>query len=196
MIVAVTGGIGSGKSEFCKTLAELGAGIVVGDELGRRALETDSDLLPAIREHFGDKVFDGEGNLIRKALGDVVFSDAAAKRWLDSRIFPEIHRQLWEEVLELRQTHRHVVVDAAMIYEWGIENDFDMVVVVTANPKRVRTNLSKRDSFDEDQIALRIRSQIPPEEKTKRAHVVISNDGTLDELRLKAREFWTIYVNY
>jgi len=196
MIIAVTGGIGSGKSEFCKSLAELGAGIILGDELGRRALETDSDLLPAIRERFGDKVFDAEGNLIRKTLGDIVFSNPAAKRWLDSRIFPEIHRLLWEEVLELRQTHRHVVVDAAMIYEWGIENDFDMVVVVLANPKHVRTNLARRDGFDENQIAVRIRSQIPPEEKAKHANVVIHNDGTLDDLRLKAREFWTIYVDY
>ena len=90
MIVAVTGGIGSGKSEFCKTLSKLGAGVVVGDELGRRALETDSDLLPAIREHFGDSVFDPEGKLIRKALGNIVFSDPEAKKWLDTRIFPEI----------------------------------------------------------------------------------------------------------
>jgi dephospho-CoA kinase len=196
MIVAVTGGIGSGKSEFCKTLAELGAGVVVGDELGRRALETNSDLLPAIREHFGDGVFDTEGRLIRKALGDIVFSHPEAKKWLDTRIFPEIYRLLWEDVLELRQKHDHVVVDAAMVYEWGIENDFDMIVVVTAPFERIRENLSWRDGFDENQILYRIQSQIPPEEKAKRADVVVQNDGTLDDLHLKAREFWTIYVNY
>ena len=196
MIVAVTGGIGSGKSEFCKVLADLGAGIIIGDDLGRRALETDSSLLPAIREHFGDSVFDPEGNLIRKALGDIVFADPEQKKWLDTRIFPEIYRQLWEDVMELRQHHAHVVVDAAMIYEWGIENDFDMVVVVSAPPERVQKNISHRDGFDETQMLYRFRSQIPPEEKAKRAKVVIHNDGTLDDLAIKAREFWTIYVNY
>jgi dephospho-CoA kinase len=116
MIIAVTGGIGSGKSEFCNALADLGAGITVGDELGRKALETESSLLPAIRDRFGDGVFDSDGKLIRKALGDIVFSDPEAKRWLDVRIFPEIYRLMWEDVLQLRQSFKHVVVDAAMIF--------------------------------------------------------------------------------
>ena len=195
MVIAVTGGIGSGKSEFCHVLEQLGAGITVGDELGRRALETNETILPAIRDRFGDNIFDSDGNLIRKALGDIVFSDPEAKQWLDTRIFPEIYRLLWEDILQLLQFHKHVVIDAAMIYEWGIENDFDLIVVILAPQEKIKTYISNRDGFNEDQMIHRIRSQIPPEEKAKRANVVIHNDGTLEDLRLKAKEFWNIYVN-
>ena len=194
MIIAVTGGIGSGKSEFCKYLKELGAGVTVGDELGKRALTTDLRLLPDLRQKFGDRIFDDDGNLNRKALGDLVFSSPDSKKWLDARIFPEIYRLLWEDVITLQRTYQHVVVDAAMIFEWGIENDFDLVVVILAPPERIKQYLSHRDGFDEQQIESRFSSQIPPEEKARRANVIIHNDGTLDDLRTKAHDFWNNYL--
>jgi dephospho-CoA kinase len=194
LIIAVTGGIGSGKSEFCKVLGELGAGVTVGDELGRRALTTDPRLLSDLRNRFGDQVFDTDGNLIRKALGDIVFSNPKARKWLDARIFPEIYRLLWEDILKLQRDHQHVVIDAAMIFEWGIDTDFDLIVAVVAPPERVKAFLSHRDSFDERQMENRFTSQIPPEEKARRAHVVIHNDGTLADLRLKAHDFWNTCV--
>lgn len=196
MIIAVTGGIGSGKSEFCRILQELGAGVTVGDKLGRRALDSDPALLPAIRERFGDRVFDAEGKLIRKALGDIVFSDPEAKQWLDTRIFPEIYRLLWQDVVALQLDHQHVVVDAAMIYEWDIENDFDLVVVVVAPKELVQQILSQRDGFDSAQMEYRFASQIPPEEKAQRADVVIQNEGTVEDLHQKAREFWDAHLDY
>ena len=196
MILTVTGGIGSGKSEFCRILQELGAGVTVGDELGRRALESDPALLPAIRERFGDQVFDAHGKLIRKALGDIVFSDPEAKKWLDTNIFPEIYRLLWQDVVALQHDHQHVVVDAAMIYEWGIENDFDLVVVVLASKEFVKEILTQRNGFDPIQMEHRFASQIPPEEKAQRANVVIHNDDSLSDLHQKARDFWNIHLNY
>jgi dephospho-CoA kinase len=194
LIVAVTGGIGSGKSEFCKFLKELGAGITEGDELGRRALTTDPRLLPDLRQRFGDHIFDTKGNLVRKALGDIVFSNPEAKKWLDARIFPEIYRLLWEDVISLQHEYKHVIVDAAMIFEWGIENDFDLVVVILAPPERIKQYLSHRDGFDDQQMEYRFSSQLPPEEKARRTNVVIHNDGTLDDLRTKAYDFWNVYL--
>jgi dephospho-CoA kinase len=77
-----------------------------------------------------------------------------------------------------------------------VENDFDLVVVVLAPPGRVLENIAKRDGLDEDRILDRFLSQIPPEEKARRAKVVIQNNGTIEDLRLKAKEFWNVYVNF
>jgi dephospho-CoA kinase len=91
MTIGLTGGIGSGKSTAAKYFAQYGAEVVLGDELGRKAVETRKDIQSAIRKRFGEEVFQSSGELDRAKLGELVFSDSESVRWLTALTFPYIH---------------------------------------------------------------------------------------------------------
>jgi len=190
ILIGLTGGIGAGKSEAAKILEELGAVVISGDELGREAMENEAGMLQWVRENFGDEVFDAEGRLLRKKLGDIVFSDRGKKKLLDEKIFPAIYRRMKANIEQAFMTHNVVVVDAAMIFEWGIEDDFDVILAVTAPVDMVRERLSRRDRFEPDKTEMRIKSQIPAELKAEKSDYTIINEGSLQELKWNVEEFW------
>jgi dephospho-CoA kinase len=191
-LIGLTGGIGSGKSTVAAELAELGAEIVSGDELGRRALEGSPDFLAQIRSRFGNDVFDSDGKLVRRKLGDKVFGDAEKVLWLTRASFPGIHA-FWLEAVE-RSQREVVVFDAALIFEWGIEKEFDLLVVVQSALEDVVSRSLEAARLSRREVEARLTSQIPPATKAERADVVLVNDGSLDEFRQKIREFWATRV--
>jgi dephospho-CoA kinase len=186
--IGLTGGVGMGKSSVAAALAEHGAQIVSGDELGRVALEQSPELLAAIRERFGDEVFSSDGTLQRRELGKRVFSSPEHVHWLTALTFPRIH-WLWMEAVE--QSARDVIVlDAAMIVEWGMEKEFDLLVVVMAPKNLVRERLMHAGRLTEEEAAARQEQQVAPAAKAAIADRVINNNGTLSELRRQLERFW------
>ena len=186
----MTGGIGAGKSAIAGLMGEQGAYIISGDEIGREVMEEAPGMLEWVRENFGDGVFDDKGDLLRQKLGDAVFSDEAKKKQLDNKIFPEIYKRLKSKIKTAFNKHKIVVVDAAMIFEWGIEGDFDLILTVIADEEAVLERLSQRDGFDAPRAVMRIKSQFPPEAKAEKADYVIENNGSKVELKLKVARFW------
>jgi dephospho-CoA kinase len=151
-------------------------------------LEQSPELLAAVRERFGDEVFSPEGQLLRRELGKRVFFSAEHIRWLTNLTFPRIHR-LWMEAVE--QSPSDVIVfDAALIVEWGIEQEFDCLVVVTAPEDLVRERLMHGGSLTQDEAAARQKQQITPAAKAAVADRVIVNNGTLADLRRQVDSFW------
>lgn len=189
-MIGLTGGIGSGKSEAARIMAELGAYVISADEIGKWVMDNNPGMSEWVRINFGSDFFDNEGKLIRKKLGDEIFSNPGSKQRLDEKIFPQIYARLKELIKDASEKRDIIVVDAAMIFEWGIEQDFDFTVTVLSSEKTVYDRLQRRDKFTRDQIIFRIKSQLPVYLKVSKANYVIHNDGELRDLRNEVEQFW------
>ena len=198
MVVGVTGGIASGKTMVCRVFEEQGAKIVDADRIGREVVEEEPGMLEALRDVFGPGILTPEGALDRRKLGNRVFADREAKAKLDRMVHPPLLRRLRAGVVEaLREDKdRLVVVDAALIVEWGIMDWFDVLVMVRTSERMQIERLMRRNRLSREETLNRIRSQMPDAEKAKAAYAsraasfVIWNDGTVQELRQRALEVW------
>lgn len=187
--IGLTGGIGSGKSTAATEFGRLGAELVSGDELGRLALDDSPEILAAVRDRFGDGVFDERGNVRRRLLGERVFADAAHARWLTELTFPVIYA-LWRERVSASQA-RAIVFDAALIFEWGIHEQFDYLILVYANPAIAAQRLAEEGRLTPAEAAARLAAQWPAGEKMSAADLVLINDGTRDQLIADVRRIWS-----
>ncbi|NQS98273.1 MAG: dephospho-CoA kinase [candidate division Zixibacteria bacterium] len=194
LLIGLTGGIASGKTEAAEILRKLGAGVISADSIGKEVMENNPGMLEWVREEYGDEFFDHKGKLMRKKLGDFVFSHSDKKKILDERIFPPLYEKLKDTIAALSEKYSVIVVEAALLFEWGIESDFDLMVTVVSPVENVYDRLSDRDEFDNGQIRNRMESQIPPEEKAKRSSWVIHNDSTIKDLEFQIQRFWRVKV--
>ena len=189
--VALTGNIASGKSSVARVWARLGAHIIDADELARRAVEPGSPALDRIARAFGPEVLEPGGGLNRDAMRGIVFRDEAARRRLEAIVHPEVGRlrAAEEERLE-REGARVVVNDIPLLFEVGLEDEFDVVVLVDA-PEAVRLERLVRDrGLGREEAQRMIAAQMPAESKRRRADIVIENAGTLEELEASAERVW------
>jgi len=176
--VAITGGIGAGKSEALKAFARHGAATISSDDIVHRLLREDDDVRTALLEHFGTGILDDAGNIDRAAISRIVFDDRQQLAWLESLLHPRVVAEYlaWREDLsELTDPPAVSVTEVPLLYEVGGAKRFDAVVVVTA-PADVR-QARARVASDEREARL-----LPDEEKAARADFTYVNDGTLQKL--------------
>ena len=193
--LGLTGGTGTGKSTVAKFLARRGARVIDADKIGHVVLETNTKVRSALEEAFGADVIGGNGLIDRKKLGDLVFGDPVALARLNAVVHPPLLETLREELdrARLDSALPLVVVDAALIVEWGITSWFDALVVVTAPRGIVEARLAAK-GLDLDAIARRISSQLPDEERIKNAAMVVQNDGDLVHLEEAAGRIWDSFA--
>jgi len=190
MVIGLTGGPGAGKSTAAKIMKENGAIIISGDEAGKEVLNRFPVTLKKIAKVFGNGFLADDGSLDRQAMGRLVFSDAAAMEKLNSIIHPFLLRILKERIRDNSRKfpRRLIVVDAALIFEWGIEKWFDKILVIKAK-RETRIARMRRSGISRAEAVNRIGSQIPQKEKASRADYVIANDSTKARLRKSVGEF-------
>jgi dephospho-CoA kinase len=178
LAVAITGGIGAGKSEALASFARHGAATVSSDQIVHRLLREDADVRKAMVERFGDGILDQAGQIDRSAVADLVFPDPEALDWLEGLLHPLVVREYldWREQLgRLPSPPAVCATEVPLLYEVGGQERFDAVVVVTA-PAEVRAARSRVTS------ELREPRLLPDEEKAAKADYVYVNDGSLEEL--------------
>ena len=181
--IGLTGGIGSGKSTVAKALRLKGFAVIDADEMARRAVSPGSPGLNAVVQTFGQKILNPDGSLDRKALGAAVFSDASQLETLEKIIHPQVQELVRKEreLLE-RQGHTLLFYDVPLLYEKALEKQFDAVLVVDCpEPERIR-RVQLRDGLSETEIKKRLAHQLPLENKVKKAHYVVENQGDLKDL--------------
>jgi len=198
-LIAVTGNIASGKSRVAELLRErcgdTGCALIDADKLAHELYGRDAELVRDIARALGDDVLRPDGSLDRSRTGQKVFGNPAALAALNAIVHPKLLAELRARIAETRMTAAHVIVDAALIFEWGIRDEFDHVILVTA-PEDVRVaRLIARSGLSREDALARVRSQMPEEEKRKRATVVIENGGDEEGLRGKVNEVWDIISN-
>ena len=193
-IIALTGGIASGKSTVSKRLAEHGAVIVDADLLAREVVEPGTPGLAAVRERFGDDVIAPDGSLDRPALGAVVFSDPVALTDLNAITHPAVWKAARDRFERARASDPEAIVvyDVPLLVEASAERPlrFDRVVVVeTDRDERVRRLVAER-GMDPDDAARRIDAQADDEQRRAVADVLIDNNGDRDALLSQVDALW------
>ena len=181
--VAVTGGAGSGKSSVCNRLKELGIKIISSDALAREAVAPGSTAHEKILNYFGEAVLLSDGKLNRQMLRRIIVNDGAARLSLERFIHPEISKLMQRKMAQAEQHgDRVVAVEVPLLFELGMEEQFDLVVVVSADPKLRVKRLMDRDNVSREDAEELLNVQMPDQEKVKRGGFVLSNNGSTEQL--------------
>lgn len=183
LVVGLTGGIGCGKSEVRRMLANAGITVLDADTLARELSDSNVGIIKAIKEEFGEEMYDESGRLRRKALAQIVFNDRKKLEKLNGIIHPRVIRAVEREIEQRQaQGEKIVVIDAALHYEIKWNESMDLMVVVNAPLEARLVRVQQRDGVDEASVRRRMENQLPMEEKVRRADYVIQNDGDLHQL--------------
>lgn len=185
--VALTGGIGSGKSTAAEIFEELGALVIDSDQLAREVIERGTSGYDAVLSRFGDSILK-EGEIDRSALGAIVFADEKARRDLEGIIHPLV-RERSEKIASRAGDSRIVINQIPLLVETSGAKRFDFVITVEADLEIRRERLRARGMKDYE-ISRRISAQASDEERKAIANIVITNNGSLDELTREVERVW------
>lgn len=193
LLVGLTGNIASGKSTVARLFAEYGATVIDADVLARDAVEPGTRALQKIRERWGYDILAPDGSLDRTALRHEVFADPEELEALNAIVHPEVERMRREAIEAARlRGDRIVVCDIPLLFEKGLAEHFDRLVLVDA-PRAMRLDRLQRErNLPTAEAMAMIAAQMPAELKRARADIVIDNDGTLEALAARAAEVWNV----
>jgi dephospho-CoA kinase len=183
--IAVTGGIGSGKSIFCKFLSELDIPVINVDEVSKDLLENDNEIRKQIIKEFGALSYNGQ-KANKKYLAEKVFIKQENVLKINSILHPKVIKKVNILADAILNENDIVAAEAALIYEADMEKYFDFVVLVTADEDIRMKRKIELESYSKEQFQKRNENQIPDSEKSKRADFIFENNNGLAELKGKA----------
>ncbi|MFQ5802937.1 MAG: dephospho-CoA kinase [Candidatus Methylomirabilales bacterium] len=191
IIVALTGGIATGKSTVAGIFAKRGAAVLDGDEMVRELQVPGTTVYEATVEAFGPDILQPDGTINRQVLGEIVFCDERLRRRLETIVHPALVVAVQERLAALRMQGIPVcVVELPLLIESGAEGRFDWVVVVTAPEEVQVARLMTERGLSREEALARIHTQIPLAEKVRRADFVIENAGDLGETKRRVQEIY------
>ena len=190
LLVALTGGIATGKSYCLERFEELGAVTISADRLARDAVAPGTSGLAGVIERFGPSVLAADGSLDRPVLAAIVFADAHARRDLESIVHPRVYEVIRDWAATERSAGTVLVADVPLLYETGHEGDFGAVIVASCRPDQQIARLMARDGLTESEAQQRIASQMAIEEKVRRADYVIDTSGAHEDTDRAIRSVW------
>lgn len=185
-VIGLTGGIACGKSNLSSALRAAGAQVIDADALSRATTAPGGPALPAIRSAFGDAVFDGNV-LNRRALGQLVFADASARAALNGIIHPLVLAQMRREI---DSREGIVFLDVPLLYECGIDRWCNEVWCAYVPQREQLRRLRARDGLTGKEALSRVRAQMPPREKARRADQIIRTDGSRESSAQIVLSLW------
>lgn len=190
-VIGLTGGIGSGKSTVAQYLAGLGAAVIDADKLGHEAYLPHTETWRQLVKTFGPGILAADETVDRKKLGALVFGNTQQLEKLNAIVFPRITEMIRQRIEDFRKRGTRVIIlDAPVMLEAGEGSLADEIWVVISDEANAVRRVTSRTGLPETQIRARIRAQLSNAERVKRARVVISNDGTMEDLRQKLKELW------
>jgi dephospho-CoA kinase len=187
--IGVTGLMASGKTDVARAFQERGARVLSGDALGWDVLH-EPDVRERIGATFGRSVLAPDGSVDRRALGKIVFQDAAEMERLNAVVQPRLERRVREEI-DAPRGEGVLVLDAALLSAWKLEPDLDGVVEVLAPAERRIERLAASKGFSEEEARQRVAGQKLPPVRGARRHWRIQNDGDRAALLKRAGEVWS-----
>jgi dephospho-CoA kinase len=187
LVVALTGGIGAGKSTVAQYLAELGAFVIDADQLARMVIERGTDGFAEVLLRFGDEII-LNGDVDRKKLGEIVFSDSQARKDLESIIHPRVQALFAEAVNDLDEDEI-LVYEIPLLVETDAAEKFDYVITVESDIELRKARLLKKGLYI-SQIEKRIAAQATQSAREAIADSVILNDSDEDSLLRQVENLW------
>ncbi|NUC16547.1 MULTISPECIES: dephospho-CoA kinase [Bacillus cereus group] len=180
VVIGLTGGIASGKSTVSEMFREMSIPVIDADIIAREVVERGKSAYNKIVEVFGTEVLQKDGELDRPKLGSVVFYNEEKRLQLNEIVHPAVREEMnAQKEMYIKESMQAVVLDIPLLFESKLTNLVDRVLVVAVTPNTQLERLMKRNNFSEEEATARIQSQMPLEEKVKKADEVIYNDGTI-----------------
>jgi len=191
MVIGLTGSIGTGKSEAARQLEALGASIISADQVGHEAYTPNTEAWEKVVASFGDEILGDDGEIDRRKLGTIVFSDPGQLDKLNQIMHPRMARMVADQIEDLRtQGVDVVVVEAALLFEAGWDSLVEEVWVTDSPEQMVIERLKKRNGLSEEEARKRISSQMDRSERLERSDYVIDNSGDMAGLESAIKELW------
>jgi dephospho-CoA kinase len=187
--VALTGGIACGKSTVADFWRQRGAETLDADKVAHALIEHGGECVEAVVREFGPSVRAAKGGVDRNLLGSIVFADSSARERLNALLHPAVIRRMRAWATKIRGEGRVGVAVVPLLFEAGMEKEWDAVVCVASDERTMLERLAQRGLSPQEAKA-RIASQWPVREKMARADRVIENNGSLAELETKCRAVW------
>jgi len=191
--IPLTGGIATGKSHVRAAFEALGVPTIDADRHARAVVAPGTDGWRAVRARFGEGVIGPDGEIDRKRLAAIVFADAGARRDLEAIVHPAVRRTIdaWFASLSAPEAP-FGVADIPLLYETGRQAEFDGVIVAACSPETQLRRLTDRDHLTDDEAQMRIRAQLPIEDKARLADWVIRTDGTFSDTAAQVHSIWQL----
>lgn len=182
MILGLTGGIATGKSTVTGMLRERGIPVIDADQIAREVVEQGKPAYDAIIGHFGRDILLADGQIDRKKLGEIVFSDESERQKLNAIVHPEVRRVMREEAEAAEKNGASIVfMDVPLLYESKLQYMVEKIVVVYAPATMQLARMMERDELEEEQAQKRLRAQFPIEQKREEADFLIDNSRSREE---------------
>lgn len=185
-VIGLCGGVGAGKTEVARLLAELGCVVVNSDELAREALR-DPTVIAALRQWWGDGILDPAGAVDRSRVAAIVFNDPSERRRLEGLTHPWIERRRRAIFAAAPPGTKALVIDAPLLLEAGLDRECDAVIYIDADRAARLARVRQSRGWDESELLRRENAQLPLDEKRRRADDIIVNTGDLNSLREQVR---------
>lgn len=200
LLIGVTGGIACGKTEVSKIFQKKGATVLSGDLIGKEVVEKNKKILKELVRVFGKEILNKNirrtrlqrENLNRRKLGEIAFASEESKEKLNRIIHPYLLKELRKRIENFRKKDNKavVVIDAALIVEWGLQDDLDYLVFVESKRNDKIQRLQEQKGYSRKEALNIIKSQLPEITKRRLADFVIRNNKGLVELRGEASRVW------
>lgn len=199
LVVGLTGGIGSGKSEVCRLFSELCIPIVDADIVAREVVKPGSHALEKIRAHFGDKILLNSNDgaipaLNRQMLREIIFADHTEKKWLEALLHPLINVAIRTQLAVL--SGPYIILASPLLLETEQHRLVDRVLVIDASEELQMRRASARDSNNVAQIKAIMNTQLSRGERLARADDIIENEGSLADLNEQVKRLHEQYLGF
>ncbi|MDT3694655.1 MAG: dephospho-CoA kinase [Mucispirillum sp.] len=198
--IGMTGGIGSGKNQVADIFNQLGFYTIDSDISSRKVMEKGQPAYEKIVSFFGKDILDENDNILRKKLGDIVFSDKAKLKTLENIVHPAIYEYERKERSKIygRDDKAVVITHAALIIESGSIDKYDALIVISCPDELQVKRVMQRDNFSEEKARNIVSHQMPNEERLKYADFIIDNSSTIDDLYKEVKRVHNLItqINY
>ncbi|MEO0069974.1 MAG: dephospho-CoA kinase [candidate division WOR-3 bacterium] len=192
LLVGIGGNIGAGKTTVANELRRYGAKVIDADEIGKSLLVSGSEEYKKLVAAFGKDILNKKGEIDRKALGRLAFSSLKNLKKLNAITHPPLLKRLKEEIDKIKEGL--VVVDAALLFAWGLHKQMDVAILVTA-PDEIKVKRMAKLGLTEEEAAQRLKLQGSDKKFWSSADFVLENKGSLAELKRKTRALWNFFYS-
>lgn len=193
LVIGLTGGIGCGKTAVTDCFTSLGVPVIDADTVAREVVLPGQPALQAIAEKFGPEAITSEGSLNRNRLREHIFSDADAKRELEAILHPRIRAEMRRQLSEVEGSY--AIFSIPLLLETGQDKTVDRILVVDCDPELQISRVTQRDDASESQTRAIIATQIDRKSRLTAADDIITNNGSLSELRPQVEALHQKYLN-
>jgi dephospho-CoA kinase len=192
--IALTGGMGTGKSTVTWMFQELGTPIINADEIAHQLLKPKTVAWKFLFERYGDRIMQKGGEIDRKALADTIFSDDEERKYVERTIHPRVQEEIVKQVTELeKKNNPYAMIEIPLLFETGWEKDFDTVVVVRCDPEQQIVRSMEKFGLSREDVEARLKVQRPIETKVSKADFVIDNAGSKIETLVQVQRLFKLF---